>query len=292
MALNSSNPLLSIPTENDTINHPIGVSYGEDTVGTGANPFLPYTPPPPGPAPEPTMDEILTQSALQDAEDAAFMRPYVLGQAGFVEDNGTIRPMTQQELYGNSVDDPTGVSQYSPYSEPAARTNYWVNRAATDQQLKYSRGEGTTPDAIESNLKTLADTGESQIRQRLGARGGLLSTPGIKATSDINATATGVRGAYAFGNETQGLGLLSQGYSNMANNQNAWNANSGAFLNGGTGLPGMGIQSQQPYLAQNNLNTLSDSLQRQKSNAIQGGLLGGVGSMASMYLTKGMGGKS
>jgi hypothetical protein len=229
----------------------------------------------------PSLNDQLVQQQLDEANFNALLRPFMLDQMGLTEEadasgNKTLRNMTEDEKYAKMTEE--------------QKASYDVEKAATAQQLKYSKGEGETPESIKNALADQRRTAEAVINQRLGAKGAKLSTPGIESAGGIGANELGVKSAYAYGNESQGLGLLGNAATNLYNTQQ----NFQSAYSGGANLPGLGVAANSPFVAQNDLSNLQNSINEQRKYALAGGLLqavGSVGSVAGTYLTKGMGGK-
>lgn len=240
--------------------------------------YVPQNPSANSTTPEPSLNDLLLQQQLEEANYNAMLRPLMLQQMGLVEEtdasgNKSLRQMTEDERYALMTDD--------------EKASYDVEKAATAQQLKYSRGEGETPEAINAALAKQRRSEESAMRQRLGAKGSKLSTAGIETASGITGNELGVKSAYAYGNEQQGLGLLGTAAQNLYNTQSNWNS----VTQGGLGLTGMGVAANSPFTAQNDLSSLQSSLNDQRKYALAGGLLNAAGSVAGTYLTRGMGGR-
>lgn len=259
--------------------------------GTGERPdWIPTdknTPPQPAPAPPPTPAEQLQALQLEqmreEAEYNAMMRPILLRQMGLTEvvdpDTGakTLRQMTEEEKIAGMTDE--------------EKSAYEIEQLVAGRQAKAARGELGIPQYVTDELKRQQTQQETALSQRLGAKGARISTPGINSRIGLLGNQAAAKNAYAYGQEQQGLGILGQSQNYLGNIANRNLGVYGGFPNAGLGVLGQAQTAMQPYTFGRQLQNEMESLSQQRTNAFTGGVMSGLGTVASMYLTKGMGGK-
>ena len=211
------------------------------------------------------------------------MRPIMLKNMGLIED---VDPVTGAKSLRQMTEDEkiAGMTEQE-------KSDYEVERLQAARAAKAAKGELETPQMILDELGRQREQQQNLASQRLGAKGSMLSTPGIKGRVNQFGAESGVKNAYSYGQEMQGLGLLGQSadyLGGMANrNQNVY----GGFPNAGMGILNQAQTASQPYVLGRKLQDEFDTMSRQRGTALYGGLLSAAGTGASMYLSKGMGGK-
>lgn len=222
---------------------------------------------------ETNMRQLQLQQMQEEQQWNQMMRPYLLKSMGLIQEGSTLRPMTEEEKIAGMTEEEKGA--------------YEVERLQAARQLKAARGELETPQMILDELARQREQQQTLASQRLGAKGAQLSTPGIRGRMNQFAQEAGVKSAYSYGQEGQGLGLLQQS-GNYLGNLSA--RNQGVY--GGFPTAGMGILNQsqtaiQPYVLGRQLQNEFDRMYSQRKTSLYGGILSGVGTAASMYLSKG-----
>lgn len=212
----------------------------------------------------------------EEQEWNELMRPQMLKNMGLIEDvdedgKKILRPRTEDEkLAGMNEEE---------------KSAYQTDKLIAERQTKAARGELGIPSYVTDELARQRQQQGVALSQRLGAKGASLSTPGIQSKTNLMGMEAAAKNAYAYGQESTGMGLLgaSQGYlGNLANkNLNVY----GGFPNAGVGLVPMGQTAMQPYTYQQKLMMERQAMLANKNASIFKGIMEGVGSAAGIAAT-------
>lgn len=233
-------------------------------------------------SPEAALTRLQLEQIKEEQEWNQLLRPQMLRSLGLVEEldattgKKSLRAMTEDEkIAGMTAEE---------------KSAYETEQLLADRSAKAARGELETPSYITDELSRQRNIQGNVLSQRLGAKGANLSTGGINTKVNQLGNEASVKSAYSYGDEATGMGLLS-GYNQYLGNQSGRNLNVyGGFTNAGMGIIPMAQTAAQPYAFGRQLQTEQGLMEQQRKNALAGGLMSGVGTVASMYLTKGMGG--
>lgn len=219
------------------------------------------------------LQQLQIQQAKEEAEWNKLMRPILLKQMGLIQEGGILRPMTEEEKLAGMTEE--------------EKSAYQTDQILAERQAKAAKGELGTPGYVENEISRQRGIQSNLLSQRLGAKGANVSTPGINAKADLMGNEAATRSAYAYGQEQQGMGLLS-GYNNYLNNLRNQNISTyGNFANAGLNLIPQMQTANQPNTYGRQLGQEWDQMNEQRKTAAQTGLLSGIGTAASIYLTKG-----
>lgn len=232
--------------------------------------------------PEMTLSQLQLQQLKDEQEWNSLMRPQLLKNMGLTEEVGTdgkktLRAMTEEEKVAGMT--------------PEEKSAYDTEQIIAERQAKAARGELDVPTYVQDELNKQRGIQSNLSSARLGAKGASLSTAGINAKVNQMGNEAAVKSNYQYGQDQTGMGLLGQ-YGSYLGNQNATNQNLfGNFSNAGTSIIPMAQTATQPYTFGRQLQDENDLMGEQRRNAMVGGIMSGIGTAASIYTSKGMGGK-
>ncbi len=223
--------------------------------------------------------DLQIQQAKQEEAWNQMMRPYLLKSMGLIQDPATkqIRPMKEEEKLAGMTED--------------EKTSYETEQYLAKRQAQAAKGELETPGYIQNELDRQKTVQGNLLSQRLGAKGANVSTPGINAKADLMMNEAGVKSNYAYGQEQQGMGLLSGYNSYLGNIANQNRIVYGGFSNAGYNLIPQIQVANQPNTFGRQLAQEKNTMEDQKRTAAQTGLMGGIGgavsTVGSIFLKKG-----
>ena len=232
-------------------------------------------------APGNRLQELELQQMQDEMELNEILRPQMLKNLGLMEEIGedgtkTVRLMTEDEKIAAMT--------------PEEKSTYETEQLIAERQAKAARGELEVPSYVEDELARQREIQKNVSSQRLGAKGANLSTGGINTKVNQFGNELAVKNAYQSGQESTGMGLLGN-YNQYLGNQAASAQNVyGGFSNAGINILPMAQTAMQPYTFAKQLQDEQGLLDQSRKNAVSGGILSGIGSAASMYLTRGTGG--
>ena len=230
-------------------------------------------------APGKRLQELELQQMEEEMELNQVLRPQMLKGLGLMEEidptSGakTVRLMTEDEKIAGMT--------------PEEKSTYETEQLIAERQAKAARGELEVPGYVGDELSRQRKIQENVTSQRLGAKGANLSTGGINTKVNQFGNELAVKNAYQSGQESTGMGLLGN-YNQFLGNQAAGTQNVyGTFNNAGMNILPMAQTAMQPYTFAKKLQDEQGLMEQSRKNALSGGLMSGIGTVASMYLNKG-----
>lgn len=255
----------------------------------------PATPPPPAPV-DPrarldgeSMTDWMTRLQIMDMDEERAenerLRPWTYKEMGLIEDPnspGGIRELTEDERI-NGI---PGSEVYTPMTQ-AERDAYDTEKMVAENAYKAATGTADIPTYVDEEIGKQRTANDILLSQRLGAKGAHVSTPGLTSRNTFDTNAAASKNAYSFGKTQEGMGLLS-GYNSYLSNASAKNRGVyGSVENGGAGLIPMYQTAIQPYTFGQQLRDDQEQMNVNRNRSVYQGILGGVGSVAGMYLSRG-----
>ena len=221
-------------------------------------------------APQPTAEEIALQreqlNILQQQQaETEMMKPYVLSGMGLVEEDGTLRYMTEDERIA-------GMSELE-------KSQYDIAKQQQERLAKAYAGELDISPALEESLQQQEQQMSEALSQRLGSNW-MQTTSGQQAMSEFQKNAELLREEARRGAMSTEGGLLLSNLGYLGNTQGAQTTYAAQYPTRTSGLfQGYGVL-QSPYQQQRQMEMQASIANAQAKSQSQSGLMGGLGQLA------------
>jgi hypothetical protein len=221
-------------------------------------------------APQPTAEEIALQreqlNILQQQQaETEMMKPYVLSGMGLVEEDGTLRYMTEDERLA-------GMSELE-------KSQYDIAKQQQERLAKAYAGELDISPALEESLQQQEQQMSEALSQRLGSNW-MQTTSGQQAMSEFQKNAELLREEARRGAMSTEGGLLLSNLGYLGNTQGAQTTYAAQYPTRTSGLfQGYGVL-QSPYQQQRQMEYQASIANAQNKAQQQSGLMSGLGQFA------------
>ena len=221
-------------------------------------------------APKPTAEEIALQreqlNILQQQQaETEMMKPYVLSGMGLVEEDGTLRYMTEDERIA-------GMSELE-------KSQYDIAKQQQERLAKAYAGELDISPALEESLQQQEQQMSEALSQRLGSNW-MQTTSGQQAMSEFQKNAELLREEARRGAMSTEGGLLLSNLGYLGNTQGAQTTYAAQYPTRTSGLfQGYGVL-QSPYQQQRQMEYQASIANAQAKAQSQSGLMSGLGQLA------------
>lgn len=221
-------------------------------------------------APQPTAEEIALQKEQlnilrQQRAETEQMRPYVLSGMGLVEEDGTLRYMTEDERLA-------GMSELE-------QQQYDIARQQQERLSQAYAGELPISPAMESELQKQEQQMTEALSQRLGSNW-QQTTAGQQAMVEFQKNAGLLREEARRGAMTTEGGMLLSNLGYLGNTQGMQTSQAAQYPSRTAGLFGSYGALQAPYRQQRQMEFQAAIQNARSRSQSQAGLMGGLGQLA------------